>query len=484
MKKWLIAALLCALTWSLRAQEPYPELGAKLEEYFTALSGEPAAVQNAECDFLISSCQDSLVREYVARKIYSHYYRSHIMGDDAVAVHVARKWFLSGEIAMASEEDLEAAKIFVTFNSSSLIGADAPLLTLLAPSGEKVTLPQSGSFSVLYFYDTGCASCKLETLRLEQFVASAEYDVKVYAIYTGADEASWTAYQKDFEGVTHVWDPSVSSDWQLKYGVLKTPSMFLVSPTGVIIGRGLDTPALRILLNQQFSASHYVYGEASQMERYNQLFSAFGDSLSVRHIMEVADYLAARTFGEGDMDSFKQVAGDLVYYLSSRREEVYHDAYKPFYDKYIAALPDVWNTEDDKSQVVSFAQMQVELASRTPVGSLVPDITVPGTLRRRPCLFRKGTKEGNFSLRRLKGRPAYVVFYTGGCTACKETLEAVDALVARDRRAKVLLVDMDALLTDNPETGRLLLDSFDLSGMPFTIQLNRDGVVEHRYVIL
>ena len=72
MKKWLIAALLCALTWSLRAQEPYPELGAKLEEYFTALSGEPAAVQNAECDFLISSCQDSLVREYVARKIYSH----------------------------------------------------------------------------------------------------------------------------------------------------------------------------------------------------------------------------------------------------------------------------------------------------------------------------------------------------------------------------------------------------------------------------
>ena len=63
-------------------------------------------------------------------------------------------------------------------------------------------------------------------------------------------------------------------------------------------------------------------------------------------------------------------------------------------------------------------------------------------------------------------------------------MEAVDALVARDSRAKVLLVDMDALLTDNPETGRLLLDSFDLSGMPFTIQLNRDGVVEHRYVIL
>lgn len=484
MKKWLIAALLCALTWSLRAQEPYPELGAKLEEYFTALSGESATIQNAECDYLISSCQDSLVREYVARKIYNHYYRSHIMGDDAVAVHIAQKWFLSGEIAMASAEDLEAAKIFVEFNRRSLIGADAPLLTLFGPSGDNVTLPQSGSYSVLYFYDTGCASCKLETLRLGQLVASEEYDVKVYAIYTSSDEASWKAYQKDFEGVTHVWDPALSSEWQLKYGVLKTPSMFLVSPTGVIIGRGLDTPALRILLNQQFSANHYVYGEASQMERYRQLFSAFGDTLTVPHIMEVADYLAARTFGEGDVDSFKQVAGDLVYYLSSRREEVYHDACEPFYEKYIAALPDVWNTEDDKAQVVSFAQMLVELTTRTPVGDLVPDITVPGTLRRHRCLFRKGTKEGEFALRRLKGRPAYIVFYTGGCSACKETLEAVDALVARDRRAKVLLVDMDALLTDKPETARMLLDTFDLSGMPFTLQLNRDGVIMHRYVIL
>ena len=56
MRKWVLAALLCAFSLGLRAQEPYPELGTKLEEYFTALSGEPAAVQNAECDFLISSC--------------------------------------------------------------------------------------------------------------------------------------------------------------------------------------------------------------------------------------------------------------------------------------------------------------------------------------------------------------------------------------------------------------------------------------------
>ena len=74
-----------------------------------------------------------------------------------------------------------------------------------------------------------------------------------------------------------------------------------------------------ILLNQQYSKGKYLYGETLQMERYRQLFSAYGDTLKVSHILDVADYLAARTFGEGDQDSFKQIAGDFLYYLSSAR---------------------------------------------------------------------------------------------------------------------------------------------------------------------
>lgn len=484
MRKWILTALLCAFAFSLRAQEPYPELGAKLEEYFTALAGENAAVQSAECDFLIESCQDSLVRQYVALKIYRHYLESHIMGDDAVAVHVARKWFLTGAVPMASDQDLLNAQVFAEFNKSSLIGMPAPKLTLKDPEGEPVDVPAKKTYSALYFYDTGCATCKLETPRLKRLVESGEYDLKVFAIYVGADANAWAAYRADFPGVTHVWDPEMDSDWQRQYGVLKTPGLFLVGPDGVILGRGLDTPALRILLNQQFSADQYVYGEAGQMARYSQLFGVYADTLSTRHIMDVADYLAARTFGEGDLDSFKQISGDLLYYLSSRREEVYRDACIPFVEKYVSGLPDVWNTADDKAQVVSLGEMLVELASRTPVGSVVPDITVHGVLRQKPCLFRKGTVEGDYRLTELKGKPGYVVFYTGGCSSCKETLAAVDALVAKNYPAKVLLVDMDALLTDYPSQAQQLLDTFDLSAMPFVIQLDKKGVVQHRYVQL
>ena len=484
MKKWIIAALLCVFSLGLRAQEPYPELGAKLEEYFTALAGENPAVQSAECDFLIESCRDSLVRQYVALKIYNHYLGSRIMGDDAVAVHVAEKWFLSGKVAMASDEDLLNANIYKEFNRQSLIGAQAPAVKLTGVDGAPVDIPAAGKYSVLYFYDTSCTTCRVETSRLSALAASGQYDLQLYAIYVGADASAWEAYQANLPEAVHLWDPSQDSDWQRSYGVLKTPSMFLVSPEGKILGRGLDTPALQILLKQEFSADASVYGDSGQLARFGQLFSAYGDTLSVDHILNVADYLAERTFGEGNQEAFKQVTGDLLYYLSNQREEVYHDAVVPFVKKYITGLPDVWTSADDKAQVVSLGDMMSELTSRTPVGSVVPDITVPAVLRQKPCLFRKGSKEGSFALPALKGKPGYIVFFTRGCSLCEETLAAVDKLVASNYNAKVLLIDMDAILIDHPDLGTTLLDSFDLAGMPFILEVDKKGVIQHRYVQL
>ena len=483
MKKCLIGAFLCLLSFSLSAQEPYPELGAKLDEYFLALTGESAAVQNAECDFLIESCRDSLVRQYVTLKIYNHYLGSKIMGDDAVAVHVADKWLLSGAVPMPEPDDLLNVKVFADFNRASLIGSPAPKLTLSDPSGSPVKIPSAGGYNVLYFYDTGCSTCKVETARLKQLMDSGEFPFTLYAIYVGADAAAWEAYRPALEGAVHAWDPEISADWQRKYGVLKTPTMCLVDPSGVIVGRGLDTPALRKLLNQGFSANSYVYGEPSEMERYRQLFETFGDKLQVSDILDVADYLAARTFGEGDIDAYKQVAGDLLYYLSSNKTEVYRDACAPFIERYIQ-IPDVWDSEEDKAQVVSLGEMLMELTARTPVGSVVPDLKVHGTLRRKPCLFQKGSREGLFSLRSLKGQPAYLVFYTGSCSSCQETLDAVERIVSANSRARVLLINMDALFSDYPDEAQTLLDSFDLSALPFVMELDKKGVVVHRYVQL
>ena len=483
MKRWLLAALIGLLSLSLQAQEPYPALGAKLDQYFTALAGEPATLQNEECDFLISSCEDSLVRQYVALKIYDHYLRSKIMGDDAVAVHVADKWFLSGVVPMNSDTDLLHARIFAEFNRASLIGEKAPSLTLFSPEGRKVKVPGEG-YSVLYFYDIGCSTCKVETARLKTFVQEAAFPVTVYAVYTGSDTDAWEKYRSDFQGVVHLSDPEITSDWQRLYGVLQTPRLFLIGPDGKILGRGLDTPALNILLNKELGTGKFIYGEESQMESFRQLFSVYGDTLKAKDVTAVADYMAARTTSEGNEAAFKQLFGDFLYYLSSQKREAYRDAVIPFVEKYIAGLPDIWNTEEDKAQVVSLGEMLSELAARTPVGSQIPDLNVRGELRQRPCLFRPASRSGVFPLRKLKGKPTYLVFFTGGCSACQETLEAVDRVIRENRRAKILLIDMDALMNDYYDEARVLLDTFDLAGFPFIMELDKNGTVVHKYVEL
>ena len=482
MRKVLLALAGFLLALTLSAQS-YEELGAKLEEYFTALAGESPEVQNAECDFLIEQCRDSAVRQYVALRIYDHYLQSKIMGDDAVAVHVAEKWFLSGAIPMHSDGDFLNAQVYVVFNRNSLIGMQAPKVTLKDADGRGTRIPAAEGFSVLYFYDTSCSTCKVETPRLRSLMESGEFPLTVYAVNVGNDRAEWEAYWDRLPGAVHLWDPDHEGDWQMQYGVLQTPGMFLVSPSGEILGRGLDTPALKMLLSKELSTDRYVYGEPAQMERYSQLFAAYGEDLTSADILDVADYLAARTFGEGNVSAFKQTEGDLLYYLSSQRSEAYRNAIGPFVEKFIR-LSDVWTTPEDKAQVLSLADLLEDLCARTPVGSQIPDLNLPGVLRRKGCLFSRPSREGVFSLRSLKGSPAFVVFYSPGCSTCQETLSAVDALVQANRKARVLLVDMDGIYIDHPDLAGILLDTFDLSALPFVLELDRDGVIQRRYVDL
>ena len=482
MKRLLTALAALFVAFTLSAQdERYEALGAKLEEYFAALAGDPIAVQNAECDFLIESCKDSLTRQFVALKIYDHYLNSKIMGDEGVAVHVADTWFIPGKVAMHSDLDLLNVKVFAEFNRQAQLGDPAPAFTVQDETGEMVTLPVKGEYTVLYFYDTSCSTCRIETPRLVNFLKSTDFPLKAVAFNTGDDDEAWAYYRAaslDVPGMIHVWDPEMESDYQRKYGVLQTPRMFLIAPDGTVVGRGLDTPALQMLVDKYSGKEGYVYGTREGTSLYEKVFAGYGDDLKPEDVLDVAAYVAERTYGEGDSESFKHMEGDLLYYLSSQTGETFKEGTKLFIDKYILGVPDVWNKDEDAAQVVSMAKMMKELLERTPVGSTVPDLKVHGTLLRKPCLFRKGAKEGVFSLRKAD----YIVFYTSGCGRCDETLAAARTLA--DNKAKVLLVNLDTLTDTHPGEAQLLLDTFDLSGLPYVLQLGPSGVVQHRYLQL
>lgn len=520
------------------------ELDKRLDKYFQILEPENVDVKSRECDLLIDSAKDSLLRQHIALKIYDHYLMSPVMGDEAVAIHLTDTWFAPGLIDMGGDDVLLEAKIFADFNRQSLLGMKAPPATLETPDGEVVEIGGSSSrYRVLFFYDTDCAKCRLETVMLRSKLNSKNWPIDVYAVYTGVSAESWKEWRETRftvragqTRVIHLWDPEVKSDYQMKYGVLQTPRMFLVDRSGTIIGRGMDTAALDRLLCIVLSREDYEYGGSASAALMGKLFMSYEDSArsaplserpSADRILSIAKTLEDRTLAQGDTIFFKHLEGDLLYWLTSRRDEFSKEGALPFINEYILSRPGIWNTQDDTLKVVGLARMMKDLLSRTPVGSKLPkakdlisksssaesqsnttvwpdriqeqdevnnrnqasdrsleqvdvsdkahgDHTLIQPRNDANALFlRDWTRKWN----RLRRKGGYIVFHTEGCPVCKAELSAADSLGLR-----TLDVNVDEIMVTNPALAKSLLDTFDLSSMPLILQVGRHGIILRRYL--
>ena len=229
----------------------WKKLDAKLEEYVKALERESTAVKEQECDFILETVTLQEIRDHAARKLYAHYRHSPVMGDEAVAIHLFDQWFSPGKVSFETNDEFTDAQVFASFNRSSLIGMQAPPVSLFTPDGSSLSFPTAdGHPKILYFYDTDCALCKMTTPVLARYLTDHPCEADLYAVYLGDSEKTWRKARKnDFPSkVIHLWDPELTSGFQQFYGVLTTPKLFLIGDDGTILGRGLDVPALHLLL--------------------------------------------------------------------------------------------------------------------------------------------------------------------------------------------------------------------------------------------
>lgn len=356
------------------------KLDAMLSEYAAAIEPLDPEDKSAECDFIISACTDASLRAHTAAWLLERYMDSSLMGDEAVAVDIYDRWVAEGKVTLP-EGVRRQAEVFAMFNRESLIGKTAPVLTLETMQGESAEVPsRSGRQSVLYFYDTSCAKCKVESILLNAWMQDVQTPIAVYAIYTGVDNEAWRSYVSErfsssngMVELVHCWDPGRDSDFVLHYGVTATPRMLLVDEQGIIRGRRLTVEAL--------------------------------------------------------------------------------------------------------GQVVALGEMRRELHARTPAGSVIPDISLRGTL------LRKGSRsEGVYNLRHIGGKRNYIVFYTEGCANCKSQLAAVEA--ALGRRDRALLIDVDSIIAQDSALAEELFDTFDLSVMPYIMLTGRRGRILDKYLSL
>ena len=493
VRKLCIFLLSSLLTGTLSAQQVdssvLESLGKRLSEYYEALKYESLDVQKSECDFLIDSASDSLVRQFIALDIYRHYLESPVMGAENVAIHVYDRWFGSGRVRMKSDDDAFAARIFAEFNRQSLIGQPAPELLMESRDGQNVRLFTSDDvpdrYRVLFFYDTDCSKCKIETILLKNLIDTREYPIELYAIYVGDDRQAWDEYVSERlvfspgkTSLTHLWDPELDSDFQRKYGVVSTPRLLLVRPDGVIAGRGLDVKALETLLEEIFAEKKLSYGTKESEALFDGIFAASQGRPSENEVKGISDYIHDRTLLNRDTLMFRQLAGDYLYYLASHSGEGVKEGLKYHISRNISGQPDVWVSEDDSLKVIGFAAMMDDLLSKAAPGMRVPKVKVPAEL-----YSKRGSKTVNMRLDRIRGRQNIIIFYTEGCEICAAEKKAAMALL-NDRRVRLVMVNVDKIMSSDPDLASGLMDSFDLSSLPFILQTDASGIIQRRYLSL
>ena len=266
MRRWLLIFLLLTLPALALCAQDIPEpaqeeqtrfapLDSLLTQFYGALEREEVSAKNAEFDTLIGSCRDSLMRQHVALAVFDHYRFSRVMGEEAVAVHVYDEWIASGKVQPRSEFELFEAERFALENRSTLIGMQAPQITLRTPCGGRRTIPAGERPAVLFFYSPHCAKCRLETHALPAVLADVEFPMDFYAIDVDTDRRDFRAFRRAIGTpnknvrITHLWDPRMESTLLLDYGVFSTPKVFMVWKDGEILGRRLEMENLQELIH-------------------------------------------------------------------------------------------------------------------------------------------------------------------------------------------------------------------------------------------
>ena len=76
------------------------------------------------------------------------------------------------------------------------------------------------------------------------------------------------------------------------------------------------------------------------------------------------------------------------------------------------------------------------------------------------------------------------MFVTDGCEVCAGQKEAARMLAKENRKARVLIVNVDEILASRPDLASEMFDSFDLSSLPFILSTDNKGRILRRYIIL
>ena len=256
-----------------------PSFDPKLKDYFTKLlyHQESDTINKYIDMFLAKTAEDTFMYHYCVDWLSYQFETSKILGHDAVFCHIAKTNQLAGKCYWMDEDLISKYEKRIKRLEPILIGKIAPELIIpdtnlyddarLWKSSYKLSKP----YTILWFYDPNCPTCKKESKALRQVYDSLETigqrNFDVYAIGNDDTIEAWKKYVKDNNYPwTNVGGNKGNIDYLDYFGIYESgnPAMFIInSKHEIILNKRIDMHNLPQFIRE------YEKIEQNKAERLN-----------------------------------------------------------------------------------------------------------------------------------------------------------------------------------------------------------------------
>jgi thiol-disulfide isomerase/thioredoxin len=230
-----------------------PFLEPRLERYFKNLVVQTPDSVIKDADMLVKKASANKdVKSMVVFYITNQYENPKTVGTEAVWVHMANKYYLSGEMGTSEDIKKRIAEKVSTLKDL-LVNKTFPALALTDPAGKKVSVQTvQANYTVLFFYAPSCGHCKEASPTLKAFYEKNKANgIKVMAISTEHNMDDWKSFITTYhlEGLINGFDPLNQIDFNRKFDVVTTPTIYILDKNKKIIARKMPVEQLDDFLN-------------------------------------------------------------------------------------------------------------------------------------------------------------------------------------------------------------------------------------------
>ncbi|MCB9356594.1 MAG: redoxin domain-containing protein [Lewinellaceae bacterium] len=230
-----------------------PVLHQRIDQFVTKFTPQHPDSVNLAVDYVVEKVKNTPETfKYLLIHFLNFYAKSNFVGFDACYVHIAKKYYCSGQAIWTKKEDIEKICDNADRLEPILIGKIAPNITVMDRNNQPHSLWDiDADYTVLFFWAPDCGHCKKAAPFLVEFAKKfQDRGVKVFAVCTAVTDKGpecWKGVEeKGFDDglfLNH-YDPYIRSHYKTLYDVQTTPQIFILDRKHEILSKRIGAEQL------------------------------------------------------------------------------------------------------------------------------------------------------------------------------------------------------------------------------------------------